>query len=201
MYDAFGITVASKTTQEPRGWAWTLEFPADLGDLPLLTVNDNWYHFANVTVSEVKPGVKALDGGLVLRTTSSLGVNTSRTLPLADLTAYKVRRALEETLSLEQTVVVNRDVLNNIPCSNFSGRDVGIACRGYDYRVTFPASVGDVDIVRASLQGTSRSCRADASTKQVVNGTWCALSRRHLEPHGARWNVSQAARRRIREFP
>ena len=83
MYDAWGLTVVSKTTQEPRGWAWTLEFPADLGDVPLLTVNENWYHFANVTVSEVKPGVKALDGGLVLRTTSSLSVNTSRTLPLA----------------------------------------------------------------------------------------------------------------------
>ena len=60
IYDAFGITVTSKTTQEPRGWAWTLEFPSDLGDVPLLTVNENWYHFANVTVSEVKPGVKAL---------------------------------------------------------------------------------------------------------------------------------------------
>ena len=110
VYDAWGITVASTTTQEPRGWAWTLEFPEVLGDVPLLTVNDNWYHFANVTVKEIKPGVKTLDGGLVLRTTSSLGVNTSRTLPLNDLTAYKVRRALEETLSLSQTVVVQRDV-------------------------------------------------------------------------------------------
>ena len=180
MYDAFGITVTSKTTQESRGWAWTVSSPLLGGDVPLLTVNENWYHFANVAVSEVKPGVKALDSGLVLRTTSSSGVNTSRTLPLADLTAYKVRRALEETLSLEQTVVVNRDVLK-VPCSNFSTD----TCRGYDYRVTFPASLGDVDVVRASLQGTSRSCRADASTKQVVNGTWA--DRGYLEPHGARW--------------
>ena len=159
-------------------------------------VNENWYHFANITVSEVKPGVKALDGGLVLRTTSSLGVNTSRTLPLADLTAYKVRRALEETLSLEQTVVVNRDVLNNIPCSNFSGRDVGLACRGYDYRVTFPASIGRGRIVRASPRHFS--CRAAAATTQVVNGTWAEL--------GGAWNLTapagttQAARRRIESF-
>ncbi|CAH0369713.1 unnamed protein product, partial [Pelagomonas calceolata] len=139
IYDAFGITVTSKTTQEPRGWAWTLAFPSVLGDVPLLTVNENWYHLANVTVSEVKPGVKALDGGLVLTT----GTNTSRTLPLADLTAYKVRRALEETLSLTNMVVVQRDTYEG-PCSNSSD-----TCRGVDYRVTFPASLGDVDIVRA----------------------------------------------------
>ena len=63
----------------------------------LLTVNDNWYHFANVTVREVRPGVRALDGGLVLTT---LGVNTSRTLPLADLPAYKVTTRSRRRCSL-----------------------------------------------------------------------------------------------------
>ena len=67
IYDAFGITVTSKTTQERRGWAWTVAFPSALGDVPLLEVDDNLYHLANVTVSEVRPGVKDLDGGLVLQ--------------------------------------------------------------------------------------------------------------------------------------
>ena len=180
IYDAWGVTVQSTTSQEPRGWAWTVEFPETLGDVPLLTVNENWYHFANMTISAVRPGVKQLDGGLVLRTTSPRtgATNTSRTLSLNGLTAAEVRRALEETLSLESMVTVQRDVLHDVPCANFSGRDVSPSslCRGFDYRVTFPATLGNVQIVRADLAGTSKSCRADAATVQVTNGTWAPLA-------------------------
>ena len=66
IYDAFGITVTSKTTQQSEAGPGPWRSPLLLGDVPLLEVNENWYHFANVTVSEIRPGVKAFDGGLVL---------------------------------------------------------------------------------------------------------------------------------------
>ncbi|KAH8062449.1 hypothetical protein JL722_3367 [Aureococcus anophagefferens] len=134
--------------------------------------------FYNVTVDEVVAGVAPLDGFLVLETTDQYGnQNSSAKLPVASLTPAMIQNALEDAMGAyvagRHVVVSRTDVDAGVFCDNETSSNE--KCRGVDFAITFPATMGDVPLVVSNLTGSTPSARMTATTYSIANGTWAPL--------------------------
>ncbi|KAH8060378.1 hypothetical protein JL720_13541 [Aureococcus anophagefferens] len=179
IYEAWRVRVSSETDERADGRAWRVTFPPSMDDVPALVANDTYVQgFYNVTVDEVVAGVAPLDGFLVLETTDQYGnQNSSAKLPVASLTPAMIQNALEDAMGAyvagRHVVVSRTDVDAGVFCDNETSSNE--KCRGVDFAITFPATMGDVPLVVSNLTGSTPSARMTATTYSIANGTWAPL--------------------------